>query len=42
MNITRMIRMYLEKPNRDEYPVAVAINDKYIVFSREYMQLKEQ
>ena len=42
MNLSRMIRIRLDKLNKDEYPVAVAINDKYIVFSREYLKIEDE
>lgn len=41
MNVRRMIKIKLEKLNKNEYPVAVAVNDDYIVFSREYLKLEE-
>jgi len=41
MNIGRMIMIKLDKLKKEEYPVAVAINDKYIVFKRESMEIKE-
>jgi hypothetical protein len=41
MNIPRMIKIKLDKLRKDEYPIAVAVNDKYIVFSREYVRLQD-
>ena len=42
MNFGRMIKIKLDKIGKDEYPVAVAINDKYIVFERQYLQIEEE
>ena len=41
MNMPRILRIKLDKLREDEYPVAVAINDDYIVFAREVMKIKE-
>jgi len=41
MNFGSRIMIKLDKMKEDEYPVAVAINDKYIVFAREYMKIEE-
>ena len=37
----KIIKIKVDKLRKDEFPVAVAVNDKYIVFSREYMTIKE-
>ncbi len=41
MNFRRMIKIKLDELKKDEYPVAVAINDKYIVFAREFLEIKD-
>ena len=38
--IQRKIVMKLEKLRKNEYPVAVAVNDEYIVFARECMVIQ--
>ena len=42
MNFGRMIKIRLERLNENEFPVAVAINDKYIVFARESLKIEEE
>lgn len=42
MNFGRMIKIKLDKVSKDEYPVAVAINDRYIVFERQYLEIEEE
>lgn len=37
----RKISIRLEKLRKDQFPVAVAVNDDYIVFAREYVTLAD-
>lgn len=40
MNLRRIIKIKLEKLRKDTYPVALAINDRYIALSRDDLEIK--
>jgi len=38
--MAKVIKIKLEKLEKNEFPVLKAVSDRYIVFDREYMTLK--